>query len=109
MCSTRQEEGTDHLARLLTNTVSRLEALSLRYHNVGYAASSFPPQPQPQPPLPRPRPSPLYPGPSTSATHLTPIKTFYRDHGARLMATTLASHAYLTHLDLERNHINTSG
>ena len=39
VCSTRQEEGTDHLARLLTNTVSRLEALSLRYHNVGYAAS----------------------------------------------------------------------
>ena len=106
MCSTRQEEGTDHLARLLTNTVSRLEALSLRYHNVGYAASSLPPQPQPQPPLPRPSPSPQ---PSTSATHHSPFKTFYRDHGARLMATALASHAYLTHLDLERNHINTSG
>jgi hypothetical protein len=37
------------------------------------------------------------------------LDTTLRDLGARLMATALASHAYLTHLDLERNHINTSG
>ena len=96
MCSTRQEEGTDHLARLLTNTVSRLEALSLRYHNVGYA--SFIPNPSPAPSPQRP--------PRTA--HLIGYPTL-RDLGARLMATALASHAYLTHLDLERNHINTSG
>ena len=64
--STRQEEGTDHLGRLLGGSASRLEHLSLRYHGVA-------------------------------------------DFGARLLATSLASHAALTHLDLERNKINTSG
>ena len=64
--STRQEEGTDHLSRLLGGSGSRLEHLSLRYHGIA-------------------------------------------DFGARLLATSLASHAALTHLDLERNKINTSG
>jgi hypothetical protein len=64
LITTRQEEGTDHLGRLLGGSASRLASLSLRHHGVG-------------------------------------------DFGARLLATSLASHATLTHLDLERNKVRT--
>lgn len=66
LITTRQEEGTDHLGRLLGGSASRLAHLSLRYHGIA-------------------------------------------DFGARLLATSLASHASLTHLDLERNKIGVQG